>query len=96
MGLPGQRQPFDGGKQGGIDPGAPYRYDTGPKQSHLNLQDSEQTVTLAAAQVFSGYVIAQQVTKENEREMVEKAVEVAIQIAQRVDRRVRDKQEMES
>lgn len=83
-----------GSPQASAVPGAPYRYDTKPPASYINLQPSEAYVLQAAAQVFAGYIAAGKVTPENEAQMIENAVTVGIRLAQRVDARIQSAEEL--
>lgn len=64
------------------------------KQFYANLQPSEMAIFRAAADIFSGYVAAGQVSDGNEDEMIPKAVRIAVKMADVVDRAVQSDDEI--
>jgi len=56
------------------------------EQTKLTLQQSEQAVLQASAQIFGSYIIANKVTKDNEEELLNKSVELGIKMALRTDK----------
>ena len=72
---------------------APRRREEDTPFSFLNLQDSERSVLLAAALIYSSYIQKGRDKESDPQDLMEEAVEVAIQMAQRVDKRVYDKKE---
>ena len=64
------------------------------KQYYANLQPSEMAIFRAAADIFSGYVAAGQVSDANESEMMEKSIKIAMKMADVVDRSVRSDDEI--
>jgi len=53
---------------------------------YLHLQPSETAVFGAAANIFASYVATNQVTEDNEAEMMKKAIRAAISIARYVEK----------
>jgi len=56
------------------------------EQTKLTLQQSEQAVLQASAQIFGAYIIANKITKDNEEELLNKSVELGIKMALKTDK----------
>ena len=63
-------------------------------KAYLKLHPSEMVVVRAAAQIFSGYAAAGQVTDESEHDLVERSVDIAIRMTALVDARVQCQDEL--
>lgn len=63
------------------------------KEEFMYLQHSESVVSKMAATVFSGLIQKQELSAENEDELVEKAVAIAIKLAIRTEKLVKSDQE---
>jgi hypothetical protein len=61
---------------------------------YLHLQPSETAVFGAAANIFASYVATNQVTEDNEAEMMKKAIRAAISIARYVEKVVQSDDEL--
>lgn len=63
-------------------------------KAYLKLHPSEAVITNAAAQIFSGYVAAGQVSDDNEQDLVERSVDIAIRLTTLIDVRVQCEDEL--
>jgi hypothetical protein len=63
-------------------------------KAYLKLHPSEAVITNAAAQIFSGYVAAGQVSDETEQDLVERSVDIAIRMTALIDARVQCEDEL--
>ena len=64
------------------------------KGYYLHLQPSEVAVFEAAANIFASYIATNQVTEDNEAEMMKKAIRAAISIARYVEKVVQSDDEL--
>jgi hypothetical protein len=55
------------------------------KKHFFSLQPSEAAVFRAAADIYASYIVAGQVTADNEAEMMKKAIGASISMARHVD-----------
>ena len=61
---------------------------------YLRLQPSETAVFRAAANIFASYIATNQVTEDNEAQMMKKAIRAAISIARYVEKAVQSDDEL--
>ena len=64
------------------------------KTYHFNLHPSEKAIFTAAANIYAAYVTTNQVTPENNPEMMKKAITAALTIARHVENIVQSDEEL--
>ncbi len=64
------------------------------KTHSFSLQPSETAIFQAAANIYASYIVAGQVTGDNQAEMMKKAIAASISMARRVDNVVQSDNEM--
>ena len=64
------------------------------KTYSFNLQQSETAIFRAAANIYASYIMAGQVTDDNQAEMMKKAIAASISIARHVDNVVQSDDEI--